>query len=357
MRYLGNKTKLLEFIDGVIDKYDISGDTFVDLFSGSCSVGDYFKDRFTVITNDYMYFAKVIAAAKITNSDTPSFSAFKNAFGCSPFDYLNNLEYTAKDTSFVYQNYSPVANRMYFSADNAARIDGIRLEIERLYKENYLSESEYYYVLASLLESVLRVSNTSGTYQAFFKFWESRAVKTLAVEPLELKSCDTVRTGNMAFCEDANSLARSISGDIVYIDPPYTITQYANSYHVLETIARYDNPELFGKTGRRKNRTLSNYSNKNKAIYEFEDLFRQLNFTHVLISYSNQSLVPLDELIDLASKFAVDGVVHLETNSYREYSTNNPSYKDNGEGLKETILYFKKDSTVNKSPLSCTSPL
>ncbi|EKB5536900.1 DNA adenine methylase, partial [Listeria monocytogenes] len=43
MRYLGNKSKLLDFIDNVIKKYDIQGDTFGDLFAGTGVVGDYFK--------------------------------------------------------------------------------------------------------------------------------------------------------------------------------------------------------------------------------------------------------------------------------------------------------------------------
>lgn len=352
MRYLGNKTKLLDFIDSVLSKYNIEGESFVDLFSGTCAVGDHLKGRFKVVANDYMYFAKIIASAKLLNSRIPSFENFIKRFNENPFEYLNRQEYAPQNSFFVYQNYSPVGNRMYFTKENALRIDGMRLEIESFYKDSFVSDAEYYFLLASLLESTLRVSNIAGTYQAFFKFWESRALKPLELEPLTIEEVDPILSKNVAFCEDANSLARRLSGDIVYIDPPYTITQYCNSYHVLETIARYDNPELFGKTGRRKNRLLSNYSNKSKAIVEFEDLFRQLDFEHVLVSYSNQSIIPLDEMVELAQKFALDGVVHVEKNDYREYASNNLSYKDSGEGLKEAIIYFRKDRRVNKSPLN-----
>ena len=69
MRYLGNKTKLLFFIEKVIDKYKITGDTFADLFAGTCSVGDYFKDRYKIIANDYMTFSAVISKAKLYNDD------------------------------------------------------------------------------------------------------------------------------------------------------------------------------------------------------------------------------------------------------------------------------------------------
>lgn len=351
MRYLGNKTNLLSFIESVIDRYNIEGETFADLFAGTCSVGDYFKNRYTIIANDYMYFSKIIASAKLLNAKIPEFKKFKKKYDCSPFDRLNEQIYTQQDNYFVLHNYSPVGNRMYFTEENAVKIDGMRLDIEDLYKNATITYNEYVFLLASLLESALRVSNTSGTYQAYFKFWESRAKKTLILEPLQFDEAPEIQN-NLLYNENTNKLVREISGDIAYIDPPYTTTQYANSYHVLETIAKYDYPQIFGKTGRRKNRELSNYSNKQFALYEFEDLFRQLNFKHILVSYSNQSIIPINELVSLAEKFAVNGVVHIERYSYREYSTNNSSHKGNGEALEETIIYFEKDLTVNKSPLN-----
>lgn len=352
MRYLGNKTNLLNFIQQVIKKHDIQGQTFADLFAGTGSVGDYFKGEYTVLSNDYMYFSKVISEAKLLNSEKPKFDSFVKRYGKTPFQWLNEREYTPNDGYFVYNNYTPRAERMYLTEENALKIDGMRLDIEELFQEGVISKAEYSYLLASLLESVTKVSNTSGTYQAFFKFWESRALKKFTIMPLEMKDSLSVSKDNRCFNKNTNRLVREISGDIAYIDPPYTITQYTNSYHVLETIARYDNPELFGKTGRRVKREFSGYSNKSKAYYEFEDLFRQINFTHVLVSYSNQSIVPLDELVDLARRFAVDGIVEVETNEYREYSTNNSSMKGEGKKLQEVIIYFKKNLETNKSPLN-----
>lgn len=352
MRYLGNKTKLLSFIDSVIKKYDIKGIYFTDLFAGTGSVGDYFKDRYIVTANDYMYFSKVIAGAKLLNADVPSFKRFVRIFGIDPFTYLNQKIYSPNEHYFVFSNYTPKAGRMYFTEDNAIKIDGMRLDIEDFYKNSIISYPEYLFLLASLLESVLGVSNTSGTYQAFFKFWEPRSTKSIQLEPLSFHRVRQLRGDAVLYCANANDLVRKISGDIVYIDPPYTTTQYTNSYHVLETIARYDYPELFGKTGRRVKRELSEYSNARRAIYEFEDLFRQLDFEHVLVSYSNQSIIPLEEMVSLARLFAVNGEVHVEKNKYREYATNNLSYKDDGGGLNEAIIYFRKERRVLKSPLN-----
>ncbi|MCR5097901.1 MAG: DNA adenine methylase [Lachnospiraceae bacterium] len=351
MRYLGNKTRLLGFIDDVIKKYDISGETFADLFSGTSSVGDHFKDRFTIIANDYMGYAGVIAKARLLNTGVPLFEKFTQHYGMSTFDWLNARTYEPSPEFFIYNNYTPVGGRMFFTEDNAKKIDGMRIDIESLYQNSMLSEAEYAFLIASLLEAALKVSNTSGTYQAFFKFWETRSSKVISLEPLELFEKE-LHGENIIYNEDTNELVRRISGDIAYIDPPYTTTQYTNSYHILETITRYDTPAIFGRTGRRSNRSLSGYSNKKKVSEEFEDLFRQLDFRHVLISYSNQSLISLEELCDLAKRFAVGGRVHVESCEYREYSTNNPSYKGRQEGLKEAIIYFEKDRSINKSPLN-----
>ena len=351
MRYLGNKTKLLDFIDSVIKKYNIEGEVLADLFSGTSSVGDNFKDRYTVIANDYMGYASVIAKAKLLNNGIPNFSKFKKKYDASPYEWLNGRVYEPASEFFIYNNYTPVGDRMYFTEQNALKIDGMRIDIENLYKDEVISEEEYSFLIASLLESVLKVSNTSGTYQAFFKFWEQRSLKEFIIEPLEI--CEKELHGkNVIYNENTNKLVREITGDIAYIDPPYTTTQYTNSYHILETITRYDSPLIFGKTGRRSNRELSGYSNKQKVAAEFEDLFRQLEFTHILISYSNQSLISLGELVEIAKRFALDGEVIVETSEYREYSTNNSSYKGVIDKLKEAIIYFKKNTVIHKSPLN-----
>lgn len=59
---------------------------------------------------------------------------------------------------------------MYLTEENAISIDGMRIDIEELYREQLISENEYFYLLASLIESITKVSNTSGTYQAFLSF-------------------------------------------------------------------------------------------------------------------------------------------------------------------------------------------
>ena len=352
MRYLGSKVKLLEQIESVIDKNNIEGETFADLFAGTGCVGDYFKSRYKIISNDFLYYSYVFNKAKLMNAGIPQFKCFNKKYCKNIFEWLNSREYVPDDTYFVYKNYTPIGNRMFFTEKNGIKIDGVRKTIESLYGDGVLEEKEYFFLVASLLESVTKVSNTSGTYEAYFKFWDSRAEKDFILEPLELNSVDELKE-NVVLCEDVNKLVRNISGDIAYIDPPYTVTQYVSAYHMLETISKDDSPAIKGVGGKRgRGDKNSLYAQRTQAKRIFEDLFRQIQFEHVLISYSNQGLVPLEELIELARKFAVDGEVQVNHFDYREYQNHRSSNKRNGNNLSEVVIYFKKDKDINKSPLN-----
>ena len=352
MRYLGSKIKLLTQIENVIEKNNIKGNTFADLFAGTGCVGDYFKDRYKIISNDFLYYSYVFNTAKVKNSEIPKFKKFRKSYSYDIFEWLNCLKFQPDDSFFVYLNYTPVGGRMFFTEKNGIKIDGIRQTIEKLKNKGIIDEVEYCFLLASLLESITKVSNTSGTYEAFFKFWDPRSQKDFEIEPLELfrKSCKCI---NEILSRDTNELVREIEGDIAYIDPPYTVTQYISAYHLLETVAKYDNPVITGVGGKRgRGDKNSLYAQRTQAKKMFEDLFRQIQFKHILVSYSNQGLVSLEELIELAQKFAVDGIVKINNFNYKEYKNHRSSNKRNGKNLNEVIIYFQKDFEVNKSPLN-----
>lgn len=352
MRYLGNKSKILPYIEDVIEKYQIEGKTFADIFAGTSSVGDYFKDKYEIISNDFMFYSYVLSKAKLSFGSIPKFTEFRKVYNVDIYEWLNKKEYLMNETFFVTKNYTPIGGRMFFTEDNGIKIDGIRQEIEKIYKDALISEEEYYFLIASLLESVTKVSNTSGTFEAYFKFWESRAEKDFVLEPLAFNE-KKLFSKNTVFCEDTNKLVRKIEGDIVYIDTPYTVTQYVSAYHFFETLAKYDSPEIKGVGGKRDRENKNSlYARKNEAKNQFEDLFRQLNFKHVIVSYSNQGVIPVDELIDLAKHFAKDNKVYVEKINYQEYQNHRSSNKRNGEKLNEIIIYFEKNIEINKSPLN-----
>lgn len=180
MRYIGNKEKILKEIEDTItqNKLDKKCKSFFDAFSGTSTVGEYFKDRFKIIANDNLYLSYVISQAKL---NTPN-GEYK-LLGINPFEYFNSTNENIE--GFIYNNYSPGGSqRKYFSKENAAKIDFIRWKIEEWKQKQLITDEEYYFLIASLLESVSKVANVAGVYGAYLKNWDPRAVK-----PNEIYTC------------------------------------------------------------------------------------------------------------------------------------------------------------------------
>jgi adenine-specific DNA-methyltransferase len=76
------------------------------------------------------------------------------------FEWLNKKTFKPNKHFFIYNNYTPKGNRMFFTESNGLKIDVIRIAIEDLYRDRNITENEYYFLLASLLESVTKFSNT-----------------------------------------------------------------------------------------------------------------------------------------------------------------------------------------------------
>ena len=197
MRYLGNKTKLLDNIYNLLEEKDLINKNFIfmDAFAGTASVADYFSSKYKIIANDLMYYSYVIAQAKLNTPKEP-FKKLK----LDPFKYFNEIDTNDFTTGFVYNNFAPKkSGRMYFSDENAKMIDFIRETIEQWYNETLINENEKYYLIASLLESVSKVSNIAGVYGAYLKQWDPRATKRMIFFPIEI---NTRENGAKIFNED-----------------------------------------------------------------------------------------------------------------------------------------------------------
>ena len=349
MRYIGNKTNLLENINQVI-KDNCQGDenSFCDLFSGTASVARYFKNRYRIISNDLLYFSYILQKATISNNEIPKFEKLKKELKIENIlDYLETVDIKDKKyKSFIYDNYSPnkKCERMYLTPENAKRIDFIRNTIEKWKKEKLINENEYFYLLASLVEGVPFVSNITGTYGAYLKTWDKRAFKNF--EMIRLNVINNYEN-NECYREDANKLIKKISGDILYIDPPYNSRQYLPNYHLLETIARYDEPEINGKTGIRKyDKEKSNYCIKSKVYDELEELISNAKFKHIIMSYNQDGLLKKEEIEQIFKKYGDKSTYKLYQIPYKQYQN---KLTKNAENHYEYIFYIKKEEKVYRS--------
>src|SRR5699024_582083 len=161
LRYIGSKNLLLEEIESLLTKHTLGNEkTFLDLFGGTNVVGRYFKDKYTIYSNDLLYFSFVNAKATIENNKPLLFSKLKKHGINDPFDYLednNNIE--AHGGTYYLKNYTPKGNAMYFTEENGKKIDFIRDTIDEWKNNNLLTEYEYYYLISCLIEAVPFISN------------------------------------------------------------------------------------------------------------------------------------------------------------------------------------------------------
>lgn len=339
MRYIGSKQLLLKNIEQVIYE-NVKDDCwiFCDIFSWTWTVGFHFKNHYKIISNDLLYFSYVIQQAKIWINVMPSFSWLDKIWVKDPLRYLNNnLELV--ENWFIHQNYSPWWSewRMYFTEENAIRIDSIRLLIDKWKQDDCINQREYFYLLASLIEAIPFISNIAWTYWAYLKHRDKRALN-----PLDLKSFVITNNNQDNICYNWNSseIIKKLNWDILYIDPPYNSRQYVPNYHVLETIACYDNPEIYWKTGMRPyTDKKSKFCSKVNVLSEFDDLIKNANFKHIIVSYSSEWILSEHQIKDVLCNYGNKDSYRLYRIPYRRYKH---TKWENTKSLEEFMFYIWK---------------
>ena len=318
MNYIGSKQKLSSFIkNSIIDTVggDLSNLIFCDLFAGTGIVGRTFKPIVKqVIANDVEQYSYVLNRNYIGNFNAITTNLF--------IERLNNIKGIE---GFIFHNYCENGSegRLYFSSENGKKIDAIRQQIEVWKIAKEIDENTYYFLLASLIESADKVANTASVYGAYLKKLKKSAQKILTIKPAEFI---TTKNSHQVFNEDSNKLIKKIQGDILYLDPPYNARQYGSNYHLLTTIAKYDNFIPRGKTGLR-DYYRSSYCKKNEVKKSFENLIKNANFKHIFLSYNNEGLMTENEVSTILSKYGKYSLKTIDYQRFKADKTENRNHK------------------------------
>lgn len=350
MRYLGSKESLTEPIIQLLAEKNINQRelTFFDAFCGMGSVADALKTTYDhIIINDTLKCATTFTLGRLY-ANRCTFERL----GLDPFEFLNNNNSTRED--FIYTNYSPGgSNRMYFSAHNAGRIDYFRFQIESWKDENRISDEEYIYLLACLMESVSDVSNTAGVYGAFLKHWDGRALKPIVFSRIDAAN------GNCPIVENHNGkiedIVQDIDCDILYLDPPYTQNQYGTQYHLLETLILNDNPTISRVTGSRPTGPMrSDWSKMYHVHILFDKVIAETRARHIILSYNNDGFMSKEYIESTLKRYGLENSYSCISLDYKKY--NNTKCQGN-DGHQEYLFYIEKkpvEEIVVESPLNYT---
>ncbi len=348
IEFLGHKKSLLQFILSHIEQ-EVSPEPsdFTDLFCGTSVVSAAFKESgYKVTANDQLVWCSISAEAVLLNDGEPSFEGVipfveerrDTLFGSTTYgNVLALLNSLPPKRDFIYRSYSPASKRysaferMYFTEENAGRIDAIRAQIREW--DSLLTRGERALLLWDLIRAANAVSNIAGTYGCYLKHWKERSLQTLMLTPSHIARNSLP---HRVFCGDANEVAKNIRGSIVYADPPYTKRQYAAYYHILETIAVGDEPALEGSTGLRPwQEKSSDYCYKSKAPGALEDLVSKLQADHFFLSYNADGQIPHGSILEILKKF---GEVKFFEKPYRRYKSSGRPHK--GECVVERLYHL-----------------
>ncbi len=318
MNYIGSKHKLSNFIFETVAETcgdNLSQKTFCDLFAGTGIVGRNFKPHVKqVIANDVEYYSYVLNRNYIGNHSAFDFE-----------DFLNELNSLSGKKGFVFQNYSEAgkAGRNYFTSENGQKIDAVRTQIEEWKKSSKITEDQYYFLLASLLESADKVANTASVYGAYLKHIKTSAAKKIIIKPAVFQE---TTNSHQVFQQDSNELIKKIKGDILYLDPPYNARQYGANYHLLNTIAKYDTFVPKGKTGLR-DYYKSDWCRTGEVLKSFGELIENAQFPYIFLSYNNEGLMSQKDVQMVMERF---GKYTLKTKKYQRFKadkTENRNHK------------------------------
>jgi adenine-specific DNA methylase len=317
-RYLGNKSKLSNWIANEIGKILSKPSIIADPMCGTASVSESLAIYgHSIIASDALHFPTLHAKARLLHTSPPKFDNFggydtiiRELNSLSPIEGYFFREFGDKGSPL-----KRATPRLYFTAENASKIDAIREFIRSSFNDSLISELERDLLLHDLILSVNTIANIAGTYGYF-----RSKISDNAKAPLNLTMSDFSATpGTHSVLQgDASEILRTQEVDAVYLDPPYTKRQYAGNYHVLETIAREDEPEPQGEGGLRPwNNDASDFCYKRKAERAFRNVIEASHTRYFFISYSEDGQLSPETLNALLKDYGSVTVITQDHSRYR----------------------------------------
>jgi adenine-specific DNA-methyltransferase len=317
MRYIGNKTRLLPFILRTLKRSGIPIGSAHDAFAGTASVSRALKaEGWRVHSSDVLMSSYVFQRAYVVADFThPGVE-----------DRAKRLSESPDCAGFITLNFSPAggesaAGRMYFTPENALRIDAAREELARWRASGEIDEDSYYILLAGIIEGADRVANTAGVYASYMKQWQANARRSFRV--VIEKPTQGARPATAELLDATESAKRLGEVDLLYVDPPYNSRQYVAYYHIPEILARGWSditPAIRGKVGLLAGEEgRSQWSHGRRVKRLFAGLLAASGAKHALVSFNSEGHLDPDSMHALLLEASADREVAHFSQRYRRY--------------------------------------
>lgn len=329
MRYMGNKRRLLPQIRRAITATTKPGDLVVDLMAGTHAVGFSLSDRNRIVANDIGTYTLPLGRALMQRPEN-----------FDPEDYLPMITLGSTENSrsgiftFFQKNYADT----YFSPRQCAEIDDLRYVVEALDVENRYAAD---LAMAALISAMCYAQSTPGHFAQFLPADHARvqslraiSIKKAFSERFHFWPIPPARYHQEVLAEDWRvvfAAGFAEEAKVIYVDPPYNTEQYSRFYHLLETLVRYDDPDLKHKARYRTGRFKSRFSYRTTVADEFSELFRrsaEAGGADVILSYSSTGLIEQEQFAEICCPY-----YRLESTARIEHP-----HSTQGKGMKNGVI-------------------
>lgn len=329
MRYIGSKRATLPLIESIIGSHAPEASSLCDPFAGTCTVARHFKGLgWRVETGDLLWGSYTFQLATIALNQTPTFARLRSALGINTRGRERAAPVPVKEilawlgsiegrVGYLTDNFSEAGagNRLFFTRENATKIDAIREQISDWRDDGMITEMEQAYLIACLLDAADRVANTAGTYMAYLKSWGRKALK-----PLELRPLEVVDNGAKNLCARADARHTATADvDVLYLDPPYNKRDYSFYYHLPESLVLWDKVRPTGKSGipAARRYPISDFCVRARASTALRELLNGARAKFIVVHYAADGLIRHDEILEMLEYRGDVGFEDLHVRSYR----------------------------------------
>lgn len=333
--YIGNKRKILPFIECSLNQIGLKDYTFLDLFSGSGIVSRLAKVHGAkkIIANDLEYYSVILNDVFLRNKegDKKNFEEAKKYLLSKPlFEGWVSKNYAPKDDNNIQRG-----ERCFYTRENALLIDSYS---QLIFNNGYFDWLAYVMIsmdtaillLASLIYEASVHTNTSGVFKGFYKNKQGigqfggegkNALQRICgkIDPQFPVFCPN-ETENIILQADASQVVSEMKDvDITYIDPPYNQHPYGSNYFMLNAISKNECPkEMSVVSGIPKDWNRSIYNKRQEGVERLLKDIEEIKSKYVILSYSSEAYLPIKDMVgELAKIGLITNLDEIDYNVFR----------------------------------------
>lgn len=285
IKYMGSKTNILDFVMNGIREAYIEGSKVVDLFAGSATLSGALRGHSPIISNDIQVYSKVLAETYLNSYDWYSNLDItediidaatrkhdelidSHKIDLKRFTYSNDMTLhhfnqvekaqqeliDRKQWQGEYYLFAKYYSGTYWNYDQCVWIDAYRYVAD-----NYRDLSFRPAILTSLMFAMAYNAQSTGHYAQYRDAGNESSMKDILIyrqkeitpyvkrKLVELRDSMSHEQGyeyeTMAL--DYIECLRNIPEEsTIYADPPYCFVHYSRFYHAIETLIKYDYPDV-----------------------------------------------------------------------------------------------------------------